>query len=263
MIMALDKSEAILLKSFNWSESSRTVVFFTRKFGKMALFDKGGRRLKNKRGRIQSFARMEITFYNSEKETSGYISDIDLLEQFSLEKDGSLGRLAYVSAACELLHQLLPEEEPQERLYNLFCKFLSLSDKTKKRYLPALFIIFALKILSQLGYQPSLSYCAGCSKEIKTESKTAKFIFSPSRGGIICGTCQTAGEYYIQLSSENLKPLQLMQRSSLNESESIPIGYQQAILMIEIIEEHLGFQADLKHRLKSLKFLEKLKNSQL
>ncbi len=261
--MALDKTEAILLKSFNWSESSRTVVFFTQKFGKLALVDKGGRRFKSKRGRVQSFARLEITFYNSEKETSGYISDIDLIEQFSLEKDGSLGRLSYVSAACELLHQLLPEEEPQEMLYTFFCKFLSLSDQMEKTHLPALFIIFMLKILSQMGYQPSFSYCAGCSKELKAESKKTNFLFSPSRGGIICSTCQTAGEYYIHLSSENLKLLQLMQRSSLNEAELIQIGYQQAIMMIEIIEEHLGFQADLKHRLKSLKFLEKLKNSQL
>jgi hypothetical protein len=32
--------------------------------------------------------------------------------------------------------------------------------------------------------------------------------------------------------------------------------------MLEVVEEHLGYQAGLKQKLKSLEFLEKLKNSQ-
>ena len=110
--MALEKTDAVVLRTFNWSESSRTVIFFTRNFGKMALVDKGGRSIKSKRGRIVSFTHMELTFYASEKESNGYIRDVDTLKAFSFEKDGAVGRLAYGSAACELLNLLLPEEEP-------------------------------------------------------------------------------------------------------------------------------------------------------
>lgn len=260
--MALEHTEAVLLKSFNWSESSRTVILFSKNHGKIVLIDKGGRRIKSKRGRLMSFSRLGITYYNSEKETSGYISDIELIEQFSLEKDGTLGRLAYASASCELLNLILPEEEKQENLYILFCEFLSLSDKIDKKYLPSLFIIFILRLIAQLGYHPSFGFCSGCSKAIESGKAGSKYYFSPQRGGIICETCKTGGDYYIVLSFENYRALKILQTSSLSDAEQVPIGYQQAVLMLEVVEEHLGYQAGIKHKLKSLDFLEKLKNSQ-
>jgi DNA repair protein RecO (recombination protein O) len=107
--MSLEKTEAVVLKAFNWSESSRTIVFFSRRFGKLALIDKGGRSLKSKRGRIVAFATLEVTFYASHKESPGYIRDVDPIATFSFDKEGTLGRLAYGSAGCELLHSLLPE----------------------------------------------------------------------------------------------------------------------------------------------------------
>ena len=63
--MALEKTEAVVLKAFNWSESSRTVLFFSRRFGRIALVDKGGRSFKSKRGRVTPFAKLEISFYQS------------------------------------------------------------------------------------------------------------------------------------------------------------------------------------------------------
>ena len=140
--MSLEKSEAILLKAYNWSESSRTVVFFSVDYGRIALVDKGGRSMKSRRGRILPFARMEISFYHSQKETSGYVREIELIEAFSFEDNGSLGRLAYASAASELLNLLLPEEEPQQLLYHYFASFLKLVEKSDKKALPSLFVAF-------------------------------------------------------------------------------------------------------------------------
>ena len=138
--MALEKTEAVVLRTFNWSESSRTVIFFTRDFGKIALVDKGGRSIKSKRGRIMSFALMELTFYTSEKESNGYIRDVDPLKIFSFEKDGTVGRLAYGSAACEMLNLLLPDEEVQPALFAYFVDFLNAVELADKRSLPAIFL---------------------------------------------------------------------------------------------------------------------------
>ncbi len=209
-----------------------------------------------------SFSRLGITYYASEKETSGYISDIELIEQFSLEKEGTLGRLAYASASCELLNLVLPEEEEQAQLYELFCNFLSQIDSIDKKYLPSLFIIFILRLISHLGYHPSLGYCSGCSREMTDGPKGSKYFFAPERGGLICEACKRPGDYYIVLSLENFRALKILQTSSLSDAELVPIGYQQAVLMLEVVEEHLGYQAGIKQKLKSLQFLEKLKNSQ-
>jgi len=235
--MALEKSEAVLLRMFNWSESSRTALFFTERYGKLPLVDKGGRSVKSRRGRLMSFAHLEVSFYKSEKQTTGYLSDCDILEEFSVEKEGSLGRLAYGSAASELLNLLLPEQEAQPALFRYFLRYLGKVSEIDKQYLPALFIAFFLRTMSQLGYHPSLSYCVGCSRE--------------------------AGECYIGLSAAQLRLMAVLQRASLDEAATVPINFQEASLLVETLTKFVRYHSGLVSDIKSLEFLDKLKSSQL
>jgi len=261
--MSLQKTEALILKMFNWSESSRTVLFFTRNHGKLPLIDRGGRSIKSKRGRLQPFARLEMTFYSSQKETSGYVSDCELLEMFSLDAEGSLGRLAYGSAACELLYLLLPENEEQSGLYGYFVAYLRQLGRAEKKFLPAVFLAFFLRTISQLGYHPSISYCVGCDREESKFGGTAEdFKFSPERGGLVCPSCQKPGEYYIPLSAGGLRVLTTLQQASLDEAATVPIGFQDATLLVETLTNFLKYHSGLVSDLKSVEFLEKLKKSQ-
>ena len=267
--MSLDKTEAILLKSYNWSESSRTVVLFSRRFGRIALVDRGGRSFKSKRGRLMPFARMEITFYNTEKETSGYVSGVDLLKAWSFERDGSLGRLAFGSAGCELLNMLLPEEEPLPNLYDYFATYLEYVEEVDKRSLAGIFLAFFLHLLSQLGYHPSLSNCTGCGRQVVPSSATEEgayaggIPFSAERGGIVCPTCQSPTDYYIPLSVECFEPLVALQSASLREAAAISVSFGQASRILEVLTKFLSHQAGVKGDLKSLDFLEKLRNTDL
>lgn len=260
--MSLKKTETVILKTFNWSESSRTVVFFAQNYGRLALVDKGGRSIKSKRGRLLPFSRMEITFYHSEKESNGYISDVELLESFSFEKDGTLGRLAYASAACEFLLSLLPDEEPQRQLYDYFTSYLKLVDFSEKQFLPSLFLAFYLRTLSILGYHPSIAYCVGCGKEISDKIKNNNQIyFSESAGGVICSTCQKPGDYYISLTVKSYELFLTLQTASLSEAAKIVIGLKEATLLMDTITGFLGYQASINSKLKSLEFIEKLKSN--
>jgi len=259
--MSLEKTEAIVLKAFNWSESSRTVVFFSLDFGRIALIDKGGRSMKSKRGRLIRFARLETTFYLSEKESRGYIRELEPIEAYSLEGEGGLGRLAYASAACELLQNLLPEEEPQRALYNYFVSFLRQVEAVDKRYLASLFLGFYLRLLSQLGYHPSLAWCASCGKSIEEMGSEPIRYFSPERGGLICRTCQMPGDYYISLSDESYRFLLSLQTASLAEAAAKTISFKEATGLMDALTKFVAHQTGLKAELKSLEFIEKLKNS--
>lgn len=261
--MSLEKSEAVILKSYNWSESSRTVVFFALDFGRIALVDKGGRNIKSRRGRIIPFTRMEITFYHSEKEAKGYISEVELVEPFSFEKEGTLGRLAYASAACELLQLLLPEEEPHRQLYNYFVSYLRYAERAEKRFLPAVFIAFYLRALSLLGYSPSLAYCACCGKEMKSlDESNDLWRFVAERGGMVCEACQKAGDDYIGFSNKNYKLLSALQTASLNAAATLPISLKTATWLLDVLTRFVSSQTGINADLKSLKFIEKLKNGQ-
>jgi len=257
--MSLEITEAVILKFFNWSESSRTVVFFSKDQGRLALVDKGGRRINSKRGRLIQFARLEITYYSSQKETNGYISDITVLETFSLDKEGSLGRLAYGSAACELLYTLLSEQQVQPDLYNYFITFMKIIENSDKHSLPTAFLTFFIHLLSYLGYHPALSNCVICSKKIEGMQKDGdKVTFSPERGGVVCNACQKAGEYYIPLLPDEYFNLVELQRLSLSKALGLTIGYQKATGLLEVLTKFASFQTGYKLDLKSIEFLRKL-----
>ncbi|MEW5994197.1 MAG: DNA repair protein RecO [Candidatus Zixiibacteriota bacterium] len=260
--MALQKTEAVVLKTHNWSESSRTVELFSRDFGKIAIVDKGGRRLTSKRGRLMPFGRMEITFYKSEKSARGYVSEAELLQAFSFGQEGTVGRLAFASAAAELLRNLLSEEEPHPHLYEYFLSYLKMAESVNKQALPALFLSFCLRVLSHLGYHPALETCAGCGSTLNSrQSGKGKFMFSPERGGVVCKACQSPGEYYIPLSQKDVQLLATLQCASLTEAAGRPIRYQDATRLIEALTALARYQTGAFTELKALEFLAKLDNS--
>ncbi len=260
--MAIKTTEAIVLKAHNWSESSRTVVFFTRDFGKLALTDKGGRQMTSKRGRLVPFARQELTFYHSEKESAGYLSDVALVKAYQFEGDGTLGRLAFASAGAELLMNLLGDREPHPALYDYYVSFLELVETVPKQALAPVFVTFYIRLLSMLGYHPSLGYCVSCGAAgEKLVVGEGEVLFSAERGGMVCGACKSVGDYYIPFSAETYRLVLALQGASLAQAAGLPITYRDAVRLIEALTKFMAYQADIRGELKSLTFLEKLKGS--
>jgi DNA repair protein RecO (recombination protein O) len=261
------KSEGIVLKTVNWKENSRIATIFTRDSGRQSIVDRGGRSLKAKRGRLMNFCRLEIDYFKSDKSGIGYISEVNPLEAFTLERDKTLGRLVFASAALELLYGLLPDEEPHEALYSLTIQFLRLTDNNPKQCLFPVYLGFFIRMLSYLGYRPNFSGCVICGKEIRTNSENSKestsnggFLFSPDRGGLVCSTCQIIGEYYIRLRPERLKQIRDLQTASLGEAGGINIKFREGEEILELLVSFLKYQADTRD-LNSLKFLQKLKRT--
>lgn len=257
--MPLCRVEAVILKMYNWSESSRTIVFFTREKGRLALIDKGGRSITSKRGRLLMFSRLELTYYGSEKSSDGYISDCELLAAHDFHRDGTLGRLAYASAACELCFALLPEHEPFEELYDYLLHFIGTIDQAERTSLPTLFLAFLLRFMSLQGYHPSLAWCAGCDRSIELlASEAVDWSFGPERGGIVCAACQRVGEQYIPLSIEANQCLRALQRASLADAAGLQIGFETAGTLLHPLTSFLQHHAGAGARLRSLDFLDKL-----
>lgn len=257
------KSEGIILKSVNWKEHSKIVTMFTDNAGRQSIVERGGRSFKSKRGRLQTFTRLELIWFKSEKSGMGYLAEVEPLESFSFEQEGTLGRLTFASAVVEMLYDLLPEDEPHEDLYNLTIDYLRKTDTTSKAGIIPVFLAYFLKLLSYLGYRPNFSGCISCGKEsgkalFANSNGLDYYIFSPERGGIICGTCQIPGEYYIRLHSERLDEIYGLQTASLAEAAETKLKLEAAEEILELLNSFLKYQTDIGE-LKSLKFLEKLK----
>lgn len=191
--MSSEKSEGLILRVTDFSETSRIVVIFTEQFGKISALAKGGRRLKSPfESALDLLSTCQIVFIR--KNTSG----LDLLTEAKLvsrfhpqERDLSCLYAGYYLA--ELLTGLTEDYDPHPELYVAAQESLKMFGAVETKLLGV--IRFELVLLRELGQLPDFENCAACGSPL-TEGRT--FGFWVSEGGLICPDCQR--EDYTQIS---------------------------------------------------------------
>ncbi len=191
--MSSEKSEGLILRVTDFSETSRIVVIFTREFGKISGLAKGGRKLKGPfESALDLLSTCQIVFLR--KSTSG----LDLLTEAKLvsrfhpqERDLTCLYAGYYLA--ELLLGLTEDYDPHLALYIAAQEALEMFRTTDTLMLGVL--RFELVLLREIGQLPDFENCAACGATL-TEGRT--FGFWVSEGGLICPECQK--EEYTQIS---------------------------------------------------------------
>src|SRR5208283_1225964 len=118
------KTEGIVLKGFDFRETSRIAIFFTREYGKVKGVLKGIRKDPKKFGSsVDKFSVNDIVYYQYRNSDLHLVSHCDMKEFFSgLRQD--LERMTAASYAAELIDTLMPSEEQNLEIYNLLQSFL-------------------------------------------------------------------------------------------------------------------------------------------
>ena len=118
------KTEGIVLKTFDFRETSRIATFLTRDFGKVKGVLKGIRKDPKKFGSsVDNFSLNEIVYYQYRNSDIHLISHCDMKDFFSgLRRD--LERMTAASYASELIDTLMPVEDENWQIYDLMQAFL-------------------------------------------------------------------------------------------------------------------------------------------
>ena len=179
----ISKTEGIVLKSFDFRETSRIATFFTRDFGKVKGVLKGIRKTPGKFGSsVERFSVNDIVYYQYRNSDIHLISQCDMKNYFfDLRQD--LKRMIAASYASELIDTVMASEQQNEEIYQLmgdFLKSLQTADDIGKQV-----HMFQIKILSLSGFKPHLESCVRCSSRINAAVK-----FNLRLGGLVCPRCQ-------------------------------------------------------------------------
>ena len=176
------KTEAIVLKSFDFRETSRIATFFTKEYGKVSGVLKGIRTDHRKFGSsVDRFSVNDIVYYQYRNSDLHLISQCDLREFFfPIRQD--LKKSIAASYILELVNLVMPAEEKNDQVYALMVNFLS--DLQQFADTNLLVHIFQIKILLYSGFKPHLDTCLKCKTKV---SATARF--SLPEGGLICVSC--------------------------------------------------------------------------
>jgi len=172
------RTEALVLKTMDFRETSRIVTFFTREYGKVKGVMKGIRKDPKKFGsNADKFSFNDIVFYRYSRSDLHLISQCDLRDYFFPVRQDLKKSLA-ASYILELVDHIMPVEEKNEDVYRLMMDFLGSLNETDD--IDKLVHIFQVKILVYSGFRPHIDSCVKTGKKIHGRAK-----FSPKHGGLV------------------------------------------------------------------------------
>ncbi len=229
-------SEAFVLRKIEFSEADYIISLFTRDYGKIKGLAKNAKKSRKRfGGRLEPFVHFQLRF----RERLGgmkFIEDAETIRVFSTFM-GDIQLFIWGSFILENIEILLPEEEPNNDIFDLLVHTLSALDNGK----PPLPVIlnFQLTSLSLSGYKPNFDSCAECGNNMLREA-----FFSIKNGGMLCKDCGEGRSSLILVSKE---PRRLYDTEDYSESISRRIK-----LLSKFTEYHTGKE------FKSSKFIKEL-----
>jgi len=117
--MSQERSEAVVLRAVDFSESSRIVTFLTPGRGKLACMAAGVKRPKNDLAALlDTFNRVELVYYWRETRSVQKLAEASIIDRYPGVK-GDLEKGAFAAVPLELAYKTAHENEPSEELYNV------------------------------------------------------------------------------------------------------------------------------------------------
>jgi len=242
----IPKSEAIVIKSFDYRETSRIATFFTKDYGKISGVLKGIRKTPTKFGSsVDRFSINDLVYYHYNRSDLHLISHCDLKQYFfTLRQDYKKNVAA--NYVMELVDTIMQIEQVNKKVYKLVVNFLHSLENSKD--INKLVHIFQIKILALSGFSPHLDSCVKCSQKIEGKAR-----FSMYLGGLLCGKCPTKEMSFVVISKGAISSLLYYEQNNWEGCMRLGLTANVKKELKTILNNFLTFH--LEKQLRSAKFL--------
>lgn len=149
------RTEAVVLRSMAYGETSQIVTLFTREKGKIAVLAKGARLIKSRFGSsLQPMSYSQVVFYYKPTRQLQTLSESSHVYAFH-GIGRQLEKLALGQRVMELVAALLQDEEQNPMVFNLVVQVLDALNQAEERITNVLFY-FQLRLAALLGFEPHI-----------------------------------------------------------------------------------------------------------
>ena len=243
---------AILIKYYDFGESDRLFVFFTRDFGKLKLIAKSARKsIKRQLTSIDLATQAEIKFTGDAEKELRHIVSVNLVEPF--EKIRYDIRAVSVAAYfADLVDAFFQVNEKSERMFDELSGFLGALNVSGLNV--SIIPISQMRLLTNAGFSPDLSSCVKCGQPLDA-GKSGAIFFSNVKGGCVCGRCKQSEIRRISLGT--VKMLRLALETPVEDIGRLRLTKSAAAESIAVLSDFIDYQ--LARRLRTFDYLEKLK----
>lgn len=180
--MSQERTEAVVLRGVDFSETSRIVTFLTPGRGRVACMAKGARRPRSGvAAALDTLNRVEIVYYWKDGRQVQQLGEASLLTSYPKTKK-DLEKSAYAAFPVELALNLAHENEPSEDFYALFVRGLDgLEGWDGDVRTHCAWQVHQLLIAA--GFAPALRHCGHCGRAL---ARAAGFA---NASGAACADC--------------------------------------------------------------------------
>ena len=197
--MSAERAVGLVIHTYDWSESSRVAVIFTREFGKVRVLAKGGRRIKsNFEVALDLLNVCSMVLLRKNSEGLELLTEARIEERFAGLKT-NLRALYAAYYVAELLDLGTQDHDPHPGLFDAALQTLR-SFNSNEVELSLDTMRFELAWLREIGYAPELANCSRCG----SGGNTAGWYFSSSSGGLVCDPCRSGVRDSRKISDESL-----------------------------------------------------------
>lgn len=180
--MPIHRTETLVLKKWDFRETSIIVNFYTRDFGKLTGILKGIKKEPAKfASTVEPFSYNDIVFYKKINSALHLVVQCDAKDNFDAIRQ-SIPKIGVGSLMMDLLDAIMPQEDSNEDIFDL--ALTSLRELAVNNNPEKIMTIFKIKILSLSGFKPHFDSCVSCGFRLNGPSK-----FSFALGGLLCLKC--------------------------------------------------------------------------
>jgi DNA repair protein RecO (recombination protein O) len=240
--MTLTKSKCFVIKSIDYSETTKIFTLFSERYGKIQVIAKGIKKDKSKLSSVvQNFNMIEAAFYFKEDNALSTLSDASVLACY-----GSLGsdmlKFALVCFVFEIIDISIAENMENHTIFNLLDNLLTKLNEAKSNLIDITMPVL-YHIISELGYMPLTNNCVLCGRK----EDLNYFLFS---SGTVCSNCNVNNKDSIKINPAIPKIIDKYLNTDMNY---IKLDKTQTHILFEIAAESIQYHHE--KRLKSYQFL--------
>ncbi|MEZ6057159.1 MAG: DNA repair protein RecO [Planctomycetaceae bacterium] len=201
--MSTEKTDAIVIRLADFSETSRVVTLFSRRFGKISALAKGAKRLKGPfESALDLLARVRVVFIRKSSGGLDLLTEAQIQERFR-PPASSLDLLYAGYYVAELLDGLTEVHDPHPQLFDDSAETLTRLAAGSDFRLTIL--QFEIAVLREIGQLPPVDSCQCCGEPISTDSRSR---YSMTSSGPICADCGRPDEKSQSLPASTIHLLQ-------------------------------------------------------
>lgn len=175
-----ETTRALVLRRVAYGDADWVITLLTEAFGKVSVMARAARKSRKRFGGALELGQVLSVRMALGRGEVGTLSEARALEVFpALTQD--LERIALVGAGLELVRELVPQREPDARLFACVLEFLRAVDVASKAN-EAQLLAFEVRVMALVGFEPSLDACVKSGARAPEDQAA---YFDPELGGVV------------------------------------------------------------------------------